>query len=119
MTLGQHSAIILPLFDLGVKGQGITMIVHDTSSDCHAPTFQISLTYLERQKGYGQYKFLLLFDLEVKGQGQMNVKIIHDTSSNGHASAYQISLTFLKIQKVMAQTNFTNYLTLGSKVKVK
>ena len=113
----QHSPIILPLFDLGVKGQGRmnVMIVHSTSSNCHAPTHQISLTYLERQKGYGQYKFLLLFDLEVKGQGQMNVKMIHDTSSNGHASAYQISLTFLKIQRSYGLDKFYQLFDLGVK----
>ena len=47
--------------DLGVKGQGRmnVMIVHDTPSNCHAPTYQISLTYLEGQKGYLPYNFLL------------------------------------------------------------
>jgi hypothetical protein len=39
----------------------------------HAPTYQLSLTYLERQKCYGPDKKILfkkqLFDLEVKGQG--------------------------------------------------
>ena len=39
----------------------------------HVPTYQISLTYLERQKCYGPDKKILfkktLFDLEVKGQG--------------------------------------------------
>jgi hypothetical protein len=38
----------------------------------HAPTYQLSLTYLERQKCYGPDKKILfkkqLFDLEVKGQ---------------------------------------------------
>jgi hypothetical protein len=39
-----------------VKGQGPTKVitVRDTSPYGHAPTFQISLTYLERQKCYGQ-----------------------------------------------------------------
>ena len=39
------------LFDLEVKGQGPTKVitVHDTPSYGHAPTYQISLTYLERQ----------------------------------------------------------------------
>ena len=43
------------LFDLEVKGQGPTkvMMVHDTPPYGHAPTYQISLTYLERQKSYG------------------------------------------------------------------
>ena len=40
------------LFDLEVKGQGPTKVtmVRDTPSYGHAPTYQISLTYLERQK---------------------------------------------------------------------
>jgi hypothetical protein len=39
-----------PLFDLEVKGQGPTKVitVHDTLPYGHAPTHQISLTYLER-----------------------------------------------------------------------
>ena len=37
------------LFDLEVKGQGPTKVitVHDTPPYGHAPTYQISLTYLE------------------------------------------------------------------------
>jgi hypothetical protein len=63
------------LFDLEVKGQGPTKVitVHDTPPYGHAPTYQLSLTYLERQKCYGPDKKILfkkqLFDLEVKGQG--------------------------------------------------
>jgi hypothetical protein len=40
------------LFDLEVKGQGPTTVimVRDTPPYGHAPTFQISLTYLETQK---------------------------------------------------------------------
>ena len=40
------------LFDLEVKGQGPTKVimVRDTPPYGHAPTYQISLTYLERQK---------------------------------------------------------------------
>jgi hypothetical protein len=43
------------LFDLEVKCQGPTKVitVRDTPPYGHAPTYQISLTYLERQKGYG------------------------------------------------------------------
>ena len=46
------------LFDLDVKGQGPTKVimVHDTPPYGHAPTYQISLTYLERQKCYGPDK---------------------------------------------------------------
>jgi hypothetical protein len=47
-----------PLFDLEVKGQGPTKVitVHDTLPYGHAPTYEISLTYLERQKSYGPDK---------------------------------------------------------------
>jgi hypothetical protein len=56
------------LFDLEVKGQGPTKVitVRDTPPYGHAPTYQISLTYLERQKCYGPDKKILfkkqLFD---------------------------------------------------------
>ena len=62
------------LFNLEVKGQGPTKVitVRDTPPYGHAPTYQISLTYLERQKCYGMDKKILfkkqLFDLEVKVQ---------------------------------------------------
>jgi hypothetical protein len=67
------------LFDLEVKGQGPTKVmkVRDTPPYDHAPAYQISLTYLERQTCYGPDKKILfrkqLFDLEVKGQGPMKV----------------------------------------------
>jgi hypothetical protein len=46
------------LFDLEVKGQGSTkvMTVCDTPPYGHAPTCQISLTYLKKQKNYGPDK---------------------------------------------------------------
>jgi hypothetical protein len=70
------------LFDLEVKGQGPTkvMMVRDTPPYGHAPTYQLSLTYLERQKCYGPDKKILfkkqLFDLEVKGQGPTKVIMV-------------------------------------------
>ena len=55
--------------DLTLRSKVIT--VRDTLPYGHAPTYQISLTYLERQKCYGPDKKILfkkiLFDLEVKG----------------------------------------------------
>ena len=60
------------LSDLEVKGQGPTKVimVRDTPPYGHAPTYPISLTYLERQKCFGPDKKILfkkqLFDLEVK-----------------------------------------------------
>ena len=92
------------LFDLAVKGQGPMKVitVRDTLRYGHAPTYQISLTYLERQKYYGPDKKILfkkqLFDLEVKGQGPMKVIMVRDTLLYGHAPTYQI-LTYLERQK--------------------
>ena len=90
------------LFDLEVKGQGHTKVITicDTLPYGYAPTYQISLTYLERQKCYGQDKKILfkkqLFDLEVKGQGPTKVIMVCDTPPYGHAPTYQISLTYLE-----------------------
>ena len=93
------------LFDLEVKGQGPMKVitVRDTSPYGHAPTYQISLTYLERQTFYGLDKKILfkkqLFDLEVKGQGPTKVITVCDTPPYGHAPTYKISLTYLERQK--------------------
>ena len=93
------------LFYLEVKGQGPAKVimVRDTPPFGHAPTYQISLTYLERQKCYGSDKKILfkkqLFDLEVKGQGPTKVITVRDTPPYGHAPTYQISLTYLERQK--------------------
>ena len=52
---------LFELFDLEVKGQGPTKVitVRDTPPYGHAPIYQISLTYLERQKCYGPDKKIL------------------------------------------------------------
>ena len=79
------------LFDLEVKGQGPTKVimVRDTPHYGHAPTYQLSLTYLERQKCYGTDRKILfkkqLFDLEVKGQGPTKVITVRGTPPYGHA----------------------------------
>ena len=73
------------LFDLEVKGKGSTKVimVRDTPLYGHALTYQISLTYLERQKCYGPDKKILskkqLFDLEVRSQVPMKVIMACDT----------------------------------------
>ena len=71
------------------------IMVCDTPPYGHAPTYQISLTYLERQKCYGPDKKILfkkqLFDLEVKGQGPTKVITVCDTPPYGHAPTYQIN----------------------------
>jgi hypothetical protein len=56
--LGKKILFKKQLFDLEVKGQGSTKVitVRDTPPYGHTPTYQISLTYLERQKCYGPDK---------------------------------------------------------------
>ena len=56
--LGKKILFKKQLFELEVKGQGPTKVimVRDTLPYGHAPTYQISLTYLERQKSYGPDK---------------------------------------------------------------
>ena len=53
------------------------LLKRDTPPYGHPPTYQISLTYLERQNCYGLEKKILfkkqLFDLEVKGRGPTKV----------------------------------------------
>ena len=75
-------------------------MVRDTPPYGHAPTYQLSLTYLERQKCYGPDKKILLkkqlFNLEVKGPTKVNM--VRDTPPYGHAPTYEISLTYLKRQ---------------------
>ena len=80
------------LFDLDVKGQGPTkvIIVRDTPPYGHAPTYQISLTYLERQICYGPDK-KILFKKQLLGQGPTKVITVCDTLPYGHAPTYQIN----------------------------
>jgi hypothetical protein len=93
---------LLELFDLEVKGQYLTKVirVRNTPPYGHAPTYQSSLTYLERQKCYGPDNKILfkkqLFDLEGKGQGPTKVIMVRDTPPYGHA--------------------YTNYLSMNSSV---
>jgi hypothetical protein len=85
------------LIDLEVKGQGPTKVitVRDTTPYCHAPKYQMSLTYLERQKCFGSDKNILFkkqfSDLEVKGQGPTKVITVCDTPPYGHAPTYEIN----------------------------
>jgi hypothetical protein len=72
------------------------IMVCDTPPYGHAPSYQLSLTYLERQKCYGPNKKILfqkqLFDLEVKGQGPTKVITVRDTPSYGHAYTNYLSM---------------------------
>jgi hypothetical protein len=100
------------LFDIEVKGQGHTkvILVCNTLPYGHAPTFQISLTYLERQKCYGPDKKILfkkqLFDLEVKGQGPTKVITVCDTAIWSCTHIPNIIDLSGKTTKVMVRTSF-------------
>ena len=106
----QHLQIILPLFDIEVKGQGQmnVMMIHDTLSDGHAPEYQISLAYLERQNKLGLNKFRQLYDLWIKGQGQMKVMMVLTHSFRVMHPNTKYHRPILKGKEVMTQTTFTN-----------
>ena len=53
-------------------------MVRDTPPYGHAPTYQLSLTYLERQKSYGQ--------------GPTNVITVRETLPYGHAYTNYLSM---------------------------
>ena len=55
------------LFDLDVKGQGPIKVitVRGTPPYGHAPTYQISLTYVERQKCYGPARTYYILEAQV------------------------------------------------------
>jgi hypothetical protein len=116
MVMHPHTNIIdlslkKQLFDLEVKGPGPTKVAMacDTPPYVHAPTYQISLTYLKRQKCYGTDKKILfkkqLFYLEVKGQGPTKVIMVRDTAL----------WSCTHIRNII---DLSRYLTLKSKVKV-
>ena len=77
-------------------------MVRDTPPYGCAPTYQISLTYLKRQKCYDPDKKILfkkhLFDLEVKVQCPTKVIMVHDRPPYDHAPTYQISFSYLERQ---------------------
>jgi hypothetical protein len=62
------------------------MMVRETLSHHYTTTYQISLTYLKRQKGYcpdtNTLKTYQLFDLKVKGQTEVTME--HDTPSHDY-----------------------------------
>ena len=60
------------LFDLEVKGQGPTKVITvcDTQPYGYVPTYQISLTYLDRQKCYGPDKKILFKKTIIWPSGQ-------------------------------------------------
>ena len=73
------------LFDLQVKGHGTTKVikVHDKPPYGHAPTHQISLSYLERQKSYGPEK-LRWEEAEAEEKNQTKIIYISLRSKRRH-----------------------------------
>jgi hypothetical protein len=67
------------LFDLQVKGHGTKKVitVRDTPPYGHAPTYQISLTYLERQKSYGPDKLRWKEAEEAEAEEKNQTKTIY------------------------------------------
>jgi hypothetical protein len=65
------------LFDLEINGQGPTKVitVRDTPPYGHAPTYQISLTYLERQKSYGADKLRWEEAEEAEAEEKIRLKL--------------------------------------------
>jgi hypothetical protein len=85
--------------------------VRDTPPYGHAPTYQISLTYLERQKCYGPDKKILLKKTIIWPWGQRS------RSHEGHCGMRHTTLwSCTHIPNKYYLKN--NYLTLMSKVKV-
>jgi hypothetical protein len=100
------------LFDLEVKGQGPMKVitVRGTPPYGHAPTYQISLTYLERQKCYGPEKKIYL----------QNNYLTLRSKIKAHEGHYGMRHTALwSCTHIPNKYYFrNNYLTLRSKVKV-
>ena len=84
-----------PLFDLEGKSQGHrkVIMVRDTPPYGHAPTYQISLTYLERNN-------YLTLRSKVKVQ-QRSLWYATHRPMVMHTHTHQISLTYLERQKML------------------
>ena len=98
------------LFDLEVKGQGPTKVitVRDTPHYGHAPTYQISLTYLARQKCYGPDKKILLKKLIIWPWGQRS------RSHDGHYGMWHTALwSYTHIPNIIDRSGKTKKLWSG------
>jgi hypothetical protein len=116
------------LFDLEVKGQDPTRVitVRDTPPNGHAPTYQISLTYLERQKCYGPDKKILFKKIYLTLRSKVKVQQRSLWYATHHLMVMHPHTNYdwptSKDKNVMARTRKyylkNNYFTLMSKVKV-
>ena len=70
------------------------IMVRDTPPYGHAPTYQISLTYLERQKSYGQDK---LHWEEVEGEEKIRLKQYVSLRSKGRQNKRSVLLLLFYI----------------------
>ena len=104
-----------------VQCQTNVVMVHNTPSNAYSPIYQISLTYLKRQRGYGLDNIHQLFYLYLTLASKANVKWMswwytaHRLMVMHPHTKYHRHI--LKDKKIMTHTIYTNYLTLGSKVK--
>ena len=114
------------LFDLEVKGQGPMKVitVNETPHYGHAPTYQISLTYLERQKCHGSDK--LRWEEEEEAEAEEaeaeeaeEAEAEEAETEEAGAEEAEAEQKFRLKQYVSLRLNGRhNYLTLTSKVKV-
>lgn len=100
------------------------MMVWNTSSNGHAPTYQLILTYLERRQCNVCPIHILPIHLPWGLRSLSNeVMLVRDILSNWHAPAYQISFTFVQKKKNQCPEKLRYivnlYLTFGWKVKIK
>jgi hypothetical protein len=115
------------LFDLEDKDQGPTKVITvcDTPPYGHAPTYQISLTYPERQKCYGPTrKYYIFFYLTLRSKVEVPQRSLwyvrHRLMVMHPNTKYNWPIS--KDTNVIVWTRKyylkTNYLTLRTKVKV-
>jgi hypothetical protein len=69
-------------------------MVRDTPPYGHAPTYQISLTYLERQKSYGPDKLRWEEAEEAEVEEKIRLKQYVSLRSKGRHTYYRISNSF-------------------------
>jgi hypothetical protein len=101
------------LFDLEVKGQGPTKVimVRDTPPYGHAPTYQISLSYLERQNVMAQTRKYYLKNnyLTLRSKVKVSRRSLryakHRLMVMHPHTKYNLSIW--KDKKVMVRTSFT------------
>ena len=87
-------------------------------SPLHAP--HTKFHWLDRQNCYGpeQHSSIILPLFVLEGQSQMNVMMVETYCLMVMHPYTEYHLSILKDKEIMVCTSFTNYLTLGLKIKV-